>query len=59
MIKRDPIVEEVHRLRRKFARRFGHDLEAMCESARQQDQKDNRKTVRLSRRREISTPGVG
>ncbi len=30
----DPIVEEVHRIRRKHAEAFGNDLHAMCESLR-------------------------
>lgn len=32
---RDPIVEEVHRIRQEHAEAFGHDLHAMCESLRE------------------------
>jgi len=42
----DPIVEEVHRIRREYAARFNYDIAAMFEDARRQ-QEESRKQGRV------------
>jgi hypothetical protein len=59
MIRPDPIVDEVHRIRRKIAKQFGYDLHAICDEARKRDKKDGRKTVRLPPRPAVSTRRAG
>jgi hypothetical protein len=41
----DPIVEQIHKTREAIARRFGNDLHAICEDARQRQAASGRKTV--------------
>ena len=42
---KDPIVEEVHRIRTEHAEAFGHNLHAMCESLREAQANSNHKIV--------------
>jgi len=42
---RDPIVEEIHRIRDEHARKFGYDLHAMCEDIRQKQAASGRQVV--------------
>jgi hypothetical protein len=37
-MKPDPIVEEVHQIRAAISERFGNDLRAICDDARQRQQ---------------------
>lgn len=47
---RDPIVEEIRRIRREHAERFGFDLDAIFEDLKQNERKSNRKIVSLKPR---------
>ena len=42
---RDPIVEEVHRVRDEQAKKFGYDLHAICEDIRKNEATSARKLV--------------
>ncbi|OLE36462.1 MAG: hypothetical protein AUI36_26930 [Cyanobacteria bacterium 13_1_40CM_2_61_4] len=42
---RDPIVEEIHRVRDEPARKFGYDLHAICEDIREKQATSGRKLV--------------
>ena len=50
---RDPIVEEVHRIRAEHAESFGYDLHAMCESYRQAQKSSGHKVVSRPPRRPV------
>jgi len=51
---KDPIVEEVRRVRDAHAARFGYDLAAICEDFRERERKASRKGVSLPPRRPAS-----
>lgn len=51
---RDPIVEEIHRVRDEQAKKFGYDLHAICEDIRARRSTSDRKLVTRSPR----TPAV-
>jgi hypothetical protein len=42
---RDPIVEEIHRIRDEQAEKFGYDLHAICEDVRKKEAASGRKLV--------------
>lgn len=42
---RDPIVEEIHRVRDEQAKKFGYDLHALCEDIRKNEATSGRKLV--------------
>ena len=42
---RDPIVEEIHRIRDEHAKKFEYDLHAICEDLRKQQITSGRKVV--------------
>ena len=42
---RDPIVEEIHRIRDEHAKKFNYDLHAMLEDLRKQQEASGRKVV--------------
>jgi hypothetical protein len=42
---RDPIVEEIHRVRDEQAEKFGYDLHAICEDVRKKQATSGRKLV--------------
>jgi hypothetical protein len=42
---RDPIVEEIHRVRDEQAKRFGYDLHAICEDIRMKQTTSGQKVV--------------
>ena len=42
---RDPIVEEIRRIRQEHAKRFGYDLDAIFEDLREKERKSRRKIV--------------
>ena len=48
---KDPIVEEVHRVRTKLSAEFDHDLDAICADAREREKESGRKVVDLSGRK--------
>jgi hypothetical protein len=48
---RDPIVEEVRRLREEYAARFNHDLKAICRDLREREKASGRKVVSLAAKR--------
>lgn len=44
----NPLIEEIHIIRREYAERFGNDLHALCEDARQQQGRQGRRVVPTS-----------
>ena len=44
-MKPDPIVEEIHRIREEYAKRFNNDLHAICEDLRAKQVKSGRQVV--------------
>ena len=52
---RDPIVEEIRRIRYEHARKFHFDLDAIFEDLKDKERKSGRKTVALKPRRPRST----
>lgn len=48
---KDPIVEDVRRIRDEHARRFGYDLGAICRDLREQQSASQRRVVILEPRR--------
>ncbi|MBF0370636.1 MAG: hypothetical protein HQL52_14385 [Magnetococcales bacterium] len=43
----DPIVEEIHKIRKEYAARFDHDLDAMFKDLKRLERESGRKTVSL------------
>ena len=52
---RDPIVEEVRGNRVAYAARFNHDIKAICDSAREEQDRSLREVVSLPPRRVATT----
>ena len=48
---KDPIVEEVHRIRKKLSAKFDHDIDAICADARERGKNSRRKMIDLSGRK--------
>ena len=48
---RDPIVEEIRRIRREHAEKFNFDLDAIFEDLKEAQRKSGRKAVALEPRR--------
>ncbi len=48
---KDPIVEEVHRIRKKLSAKFDHDIDAICADARKREKTSGKKLVDLSGRK--------
>lgn len=48
---KDPIVEEVRRIRQQHAKRFNYDLRAIVEDLRKQQEQSGRTYVRFEPRR--------
>lgn len=44
---KDPIVEEVRKIRQRHAAKFNYDLDAICRDLQEQEQKSSRKVVSL------------
>ena len=42
---KDPIVEEIHRFREEYARRFNYDVRAMCEDLQRRQWESGHKIV--------------
>jgi hypothetical protein len=45
----DPIVEEIHKIRKDFAEKFDYDVDAMFEDLRKKQAKSNRKIVSFAK----------
>ena len=50
-MRKDPLVEEIHRVRSAIAARFDNDLAAICQDARQRQAASRAATVTLPPRR--------
>lgn len=50
---RDPIVEEIHRIRDEHAKKFNHDLHAMFEDIRREQMASGRKVVSRPSRKPV------
>jgi hypothetical protein len=50
---KDPIVEEVRRVRDAHAARFDYDLAAICEDFRERERRSGRKVVSLPPKRPV------
>jgi hypothetical protein len=48
---KDPIVEEVRKIRQQHAKRFAYDLRAIVEDLRKQQEQSGRRYVRFEPRR--------
>lgn len=48
---RDPVVEEVRKLRDQYARQFDYDLKRIFQDLREQERADGREVVTLKPRR--------
>ena len=46
----DPIIDEIHKYRREFARKFNYDLKAMVDDLMKRQKESGRKVVDLSGR---------
>ena len=44
---KDPIVEEVRKIREKHVAKFNYDLDAICRDLKEQERKSERKVVSL------------
>ena len=44
----DPIIDEIHKYREEFARKFNYDLKAMVEDLMKRQKESGRKVVDLS-----------
>ena len=47
----DSILDEIHRFREEYAKRFNYDLNAICQDLREQQQKSGHKIVSFPPRR--------
>ncbi len=45
----DPIVEEIHKIRKEFAEKFDYSVEAMFEDLRKKQAESNRKIVSFAK----------
>jgi hypothetical protein len=48
---KDPIVEEVRKVRQAHAAKFNYDLDAICRDLKEQEKKSGRKVVSLRPRK--------
>ena len=53
---RDPIVEEIRKVREAHAARFNHDLDAICQDIREEEEKSGRTFITLPPRRVVTRP---
>jgi hypothetical protein len=44
---KDPIVEEVRRVRERHAAKYGYDLDAICKALKEEQRQSRRKVVSL------------
>ena len=52
---KDPIVEEVRKIRQQHAKRFNFDLRAIVDDLRKQQEQSGRKYVRFEPRRPLAS----
>ncbi|MDJ1182406.1 hypothetical protein [Roseofilum casamattae] len=52
MMYRDPIVEEIHKIREEYSRRFNHDLPAIFADLQKQQAESGREVVDFSKKQE-------
>lgn len=45
----DPIVEEIHKIREEYAKKFDFDIDAMFEDLREKQSKSNHQIVSLAK----------
>ncbi|OQY12876.1 MAG: hypothetical protein B6I31_02305 [Desulfobacteraceae bacterium 4572_19] len=55
-MKKDLIIEEIHKYRNKYAKNLGYDLHAICQDTRKRQGQDGRRVVSLSPRLVKSIP---
>ncbi|NJM76468.1 MAG: hypothetical protein HC852_12600 [Acaryochloridaceae cyanobacterium RU_4_10] len=55
----DEIVEEIHRIREKYAKSFNYDLDAIFEDLRRKEAASGREVVNLSRKPGLTTRWSG
>lgn len=55
---KDPIVEEVRRVRDAHAARFNYDLAAICEDFRERERRETRQVVCLPPKRRSRAPCI-
>jgi hypothetical protein len=55
---KDPVVEEIRRIRDEYARRFDYDIEAICRDLREQEATSGHEVVSLPPKR-VTAPGDG
>ncbi len=48
----DPIVDEIHKLRKEFAEKFDYDVDAMFEDLRQKQVQNNHKIVSFAKNKD-------
>lgn len=53
-MKKDPIVEEVRRIRQKQAAKYNYDVKAILEAARKRQKRSGAKVVSFARKKELS-----
>lgn len=51
----DPIVEEVRKARDEYAKKFGYDLDAICQDLQEKQQQPDRKIVSFPPKRPKTT----
>jgi hypothetical protein len=56
---RDPIVEDLHKVREAYAKRFGNDLRAICADAQQKQGGEGHRVVPTAPRTAIKTQKRG
>lgn len=52
---RDPIVEDLHRVREAYAERFGNDLHAICADAQRKQGSEGHRVVPLAPRPAVTS----
>ncbi|MGB3495121.1 MAG: hypothetical protein WBA57_20500 [Elainellaceae cyanobacterium] len=55
----DAIVEEIHRIREEYSRKFDHNLKALFSDLQKQQAESGRKVVNLSGKRGLTTRWSG
>ena len=53
---KDPIVEEVRRIREAYGSRFNHDLDAICDDLKRKQQTGGREVVSFPAKRATRAP---
>jgi hypothetical protein len=56
---KDPIVEEVRKIREKHAAKFKYDLDAICRDLKEQERKSGRRLVSLPAKKPVRKAKTG